>query len=104
MAINPTLTSTLIERGCRDRDSLLFLYVRPRIEPSTRTLLCIAVTAAANPLGAGSVGGGGVDDFIRGGEGRRGGGVRRGNGQKADWIAPRRPKMVSSCAACAMSR
>ena len=30
----------------------------------------------------------GVDDFIRGGEGRRGGGgVRRGNGQKADWIA-----------------
>ena len=87
---------------------MLFLYVRPRIEPSTRTLLCIAVTAAATPLGAGSVGdGGGVDDFIRGGEGRRGGGVRRGNGQKADWIAlrrRRRPKMVSSCAACAMSR
>ena len=48
-------------------DSLLFLYVRPRIEPSNRTLLCIAVTAAATPLGAGSVGdGGGVDDFIRG--------------------------------------
>ena len=67
---------------------MLFLYVRPRIEPSTRTLLCIAVTAAATPLGAGSVGnGGGVDDFIRGGEGRRGGGgVRCGK-------PPRHPSM-----------